>query len=86
MSNMFKKKSCKRAQQDFLEYLFNNTRDLISQIQEMNLDDIEKSTLNESLVIYLYRLYEKQIKWSLRLYGHEDESIRYYLKKRDSLM
>lgn len=73
---MLKLKSDKRHPQGFLEYLFNQTRDLISQIQEMNLDDIERSTLNESFVIYLYRLYEKQIKWSLRIYGYEDEFIK----------
>lgn len=73
---MLKLKSDKRHPQGFLEYLFNQTRDLISQIQEMNLDDIERSTLNESFVIYLYRLYEKQIKWSLRRYGYEDELIK----------
>lgn len=82
---MFNVKSDKRVQQDFLEYLFSKTRELISQIQEMNLDDIERSTLNESFVIYLYRLYEKQIKWSLRLYGYEEELIKQCLgiKKKD---
>ena len=51
----------------------------------MNLNDIERSTLNESFVIYLYRLYEKQIKWSLRRYGYEDELIKQCLgiKKKD---
>ncbi len=82
---MFRTKSGKRAKQGFLEYLFDSTKKLILKIQQEDLEDIEKSALNESFVIYLYRLYEKQIKWILRAYRYEDSEIKEELKEKELL-